>query len=233
MHQTTAKDKLGSDTIVQFDKWADYCPICNYPVHPIPVSSFLNGQGLASPYLQIVYRCPRNECGKTFFGLYEGEDERGTGQRFTYYQYKRVEPGYPKVPSIPDTIKQLSPSFCSIYQQACAADELGFKEICGAGYRKALEFLVKDFVKSKLSNEDPSKNSIDRMHLSDCIEKHIVDPITKEMAKRAAWLGNDETHYYRKWLDKDLDDLKKLLHLTINSIDNQLTAERYIEGMKD
>jgi hypothetical protein len=32
-----------------------------------------------------------------------------------------------------------------------------------------------------------------------------------KLSKRAAWLGNDETHYKRRWTGKDLDDLKKLI----------------------
>ena len=69
------------------------------------------------------------------------------------------------------------------------------------------------------------------MSLAACIEAHITDPMTKSLAKLATWLGNDETHYYRKWEDKDLSDLKQLLHMTINSIDNQLLAEKYKKEM--
>ena len=57
--------------------------------------------------------------------------------------------------------------------------------------------------------------------------------MTKSVAKRATWLGNDETHYYRKWEDKDLRDLTNLLRLTINAIENQLLAESYEEDMKE
>lgn len=31
------------------------------------------------------------------------------------------------------------------------------------------------------------------------------------VSRRAAWLGNDETHYERRWVGKDLVDLKKLI----------------------
>ena len=53
----------------------------------------------------------------------------------------------------------------------------------------------------------------------------------KECAKRAAWLGNDETHYTRKWEDKDVKDLKLLVHLTVNWIDNVLLTQKYISEM--
>jgi hypothetical protein len=53
----------------------------------------------------------------------------------------------------------------------------------------------------------------------------------KECAKRAAWLGNDETHYTRKWETKDVSDLKLLVKLTVNWIDNVLLTEKYIAEM--
>ena len=41
------------------------------------------------------------------------------------------------------------------------------------------------------------------------ISRYIDDSNIKNVAKRAVWLGNDETHYIRKWEDKDLSFLKK------------------------
>jgi len=57
--------------------------------------------------------------------------------------------------------------------------------------------------------------------------------MTQSVAKRATWLGNDETHYLRKWESKDINDLKTLLQLTINSIENQLLAKAYESDMGD
>ena len=31
----------------------------------------------------------------------------------------------------------------------------------------------------------------------------------KQIAQRAAWLGNDEAHYFEKWTSKDTEDLKQ------------------------
>jgi hypothetical protein len=48
----------------------------------------------------------------------------------------------------------------------------------------------------------------------------------KTTASRATWLGNDETHYVRKWEDKDLNDLKKLIDLTVHWVSAEiLTGE--------
>ena len=57
--------------------------------------------------------------------------------------------------------------------------------------------------------------------------------MTKSVALRATWLGNDESHYYRKWEEKDFEDLKTFLRLTINSIENQLLVEKYENEMQN
>ena len=50
---------------------------------------------------------------------------------------------------------------------------------------------------------------------------------------RDTTLGNDETHYERRWTDKDIQDLKRLLTMTINAIDNELLAKKYEAEMKE
>jgi len=55
----------------------------------------------------------------------------------------------------------------------------------------------------------------------------------KQMARRAAWLGNDETHYSRKWEDKDLHDLKKVLELTTDWISMEELTKSVIAEMPE
>lgn len=52
------------------------------------------------------------------------------------------------------------------------------------------------------------------------------------MAKGASWLGNDETHYVRKWKDKDISDLKKMIELTVYWISYELKTEEYEKIMQ-
>lgn len=47
----------------------------------------------------------------------------------------------------------------------------------------------------------------------------------------AVWLGNDETHYYRRWEDKDINDLKLLIKLTANWIEIKELTKNYSEDM--
>ncbi len=56
-------------------------------------------------------------------------------------------------------------------------------------------------------------------------------PEIKGMAERAIWLGNDETHYVRRWADKDIKDLKNLIDLTVYFISMKIKAKKYKKEM--
>jgi hypothetical protein len=96
-------------------------------------------------------------------------------------------------------------------------------QICGVGYRKALEFLVKDYL---IKQRPTDQAAIESGALGQCINTYVTDPNIKQVAERAAWLGNDETHYKRLWIDKDVTDLKRLIGLAMHWIEvDHLTAE--------
>ena len=61
----------------------------------------------------------------------------------------------------------------------------------GIGYRKALEFLVKDYL---IQIQEEDSETIKRLELGKCINK-MSDEKIQILAKGATWLGNDETLY--------------------------------------
>jgi hypothetical protein len=129
----------------------------------------------------------------------------------------------PPLPAFADAIRDISSTFCDIYGEAHKAEHLGLTQICGVGYRKALEFLIKDYL---IKERPDDKAAIESTMLGQCIQRYVTDPKTKQVAERATWLGNDETHYQRRWIDKDLSDLKALISLALYWIEaEQLTAE--------
>lgn len=74
-----------------------------------------------------------------------------------------------------------------------------------------VEFLIKDYtIKKHPEKEDEIRKAL----LGKCIQNYISVTKIKECAKRATWIGNDETHYVRKWKDKDVKDLKILIQLS-------------------
>lgn len=138
---------------------------------------------------------------------------------------------YP-APSLNETfdegIENVSPTFVKIYNQALAAERFGLDLLNGIGYRKAIEFLIKDYLYHKLPDK---RDEILNKQLWPCIQEYVDDPRLQECARMATWLGNNETHYVRKWKDKDINDLKVLLKLTIYWISSELLTEKYRSSM--
>lgn len=130
--------------------------------------------------------------------------------------------------TFPETVSGLSPTFVEIFNQSMEAESKELDQLVGIGLRKALEFLVKDYA---IAENPGTEEEIRRTLLGNCISQYVSDPNVRECAKRAAWLGNDETHYTRKWETKDITDLKLLVRLTVNWIDNSLLTKKYIAEM--
>lgn len=116
-------------------------------------------------------------------------------------------------------ITNLSAEFVNIYNDALHAESLGMTSICGMGYRKALEFLVKDYA---ISNNPDSEELISTMPLAKCINEYITDDRLKTLAKASTWLGNDETHYVRKHSTYGIEELKLFINAFITFIDSDL-----------
>ena len=66
-----------------------------------------------------------------------------------------------------------------------------------------------------------SAAKIKSLMLAKVISKFLSGDSLPLVSFRAAWLGNDETHYERRWIDKDLADLKKLISATVHFITMQ------------
>jgi hypothetical protein len=128
-----------------------------------------------------------------------------------------------------DMLRTISPDYCSICSESDKAELRGYLQVCGPGYRKALEFLIKDYISQDKTAEE--KTEIQNSPLAVCIKKYVIDARLRAVAERAAWLGNDETHYARKWLDKDLEDLKKFIQLTQYWIESEHLTKEAIAGM--
>lgn len=164
-------------------------------------------------------RCPMTGCGALFLLQIKGN---GHSVMHNHPLAKKV---------FSDVVNTISPMFCNIYNEAYAAEQMSLMEICGVGYRKALEFLIKDYTIQGKSDEMVDK--IKKISLAKCIDDYVEDVKLKAVAKRAVWLGNDETHYVRKWEDKDVQDLKGVIRLTILWIEKEKETEWLLAEMPE
>ncbi|MFK4171068.1 hypothetical protein ACI2LM_33020 [Paenibacillus lautus] len=204
-------------TIVQH---AETCPHCSVDVSPILITTTIINQYR----VDLVYQCPRSQCKRTYIGSFYGANK-------VNYILSSVFPNPPIEKKVfPPIINETSPSFTEIYNQAYEAEQLSLSHISGMGYRKALEFLIKDYViMTRPDSVDVVMNH--RTTLNKVIREYINDPRIVQTAERAAWIGNDETHYVRKWEDKDISDLKILIDLVSHWISMEILTEIYFESM--
>ncbi|KIH70146.1 hypothetical protein SN16_10400 [Salinicoccus roseus] len=107
----------------------------------------------------------------------------------------------------PNEVDTICPEFGKIISQTTHAEGLGLDHLAGIGYRKSIEFLVKDYL-IELKSFDRTKT--EKKLLGQCIQD-IEDSRIQTLAKAATWIGNDETHYTRRH-DKNIDDMKRFLH---------------------
>ena len=216
----------------------DCCPVCRKGGQPNFLVAAINPSAPTREKLFAAFRCPVNSCRAIYLGIYT-RAQRGA----TFDLVRAVLPFYSQAKEFATSIKELSPHFCTIYNQALAAEDNGLNLICGPGYRKALEFLMKDFIihyKFKIdpvaSDDDKKKllakhEQVKSSFLGSVINDFIDDDNIKDCASRAVWLGNDETHYTRLWEDKDLADLKRLIELAVLHTESVIATDEYRKAM--
>jgi hypothetical protein len=207
---------------------ADTCNHCNHAIVPEFISANLVGESKKrGTNLEIVYLCTKKDCARLFISTYRRTASRGS-EMINEFKFISSIPSSSSKPNVPNAVGLISPSFLDIYFQSHLAEKYELNEIAGVGYRKALEFLIKDYCIS--NNEDATEN-IKKLQLAKVIGQYVADVNIQNCAKRAVWLGNDETHYVKKWDDKDISDLKILITLTIGWVNNCLLTKQYIEEM--
>ena len=210
----------------QVENLPDTCPVCQCAVEPLQIFAYANTKRdrSDSSYGQVAYRCPRESCRSLFIAYFTAEQ-----QQFIW-TYRHSKPLSQRKQSFAKSISAISKSFVSIYNEAYAAEQHELKQICGSGYKKALEFLVKDYlIKKNPDQEELIKQSF----IGNCIQEQITNDKIKAVAMRAAWLANDESHYIRKWEDKDLTDLKRLIQLVVDWVDIEMLTDEAIEEMPE
>ncbi|WP_285015807.1 DUF4145 domain-containing protein [Lactococcus garvieae] len=194
----------------------DTCPHCGKLMEPEQIANYYDS---VSKTAALTFRCSIGSCHKFFILEYETTKSPGgylnSLPRLIEYDYNGFH-----TPNISDNIKNLSPIFSTTFIEATIAESKSLNNISGIAYRKAFEFLVKDFAAYQNPDriEDIRKNS-----LNNVIDMFYKDdmPKIKELLHLTRKIGNDETHYYRQFDAIDITDLKKLIYnfsLYINMI---------------
>lgn len=197
-----------------------HCPWCEAKISPVIINKSDIGftHGDRDDFFSILFSCP--SCKKHFLNQYQ---IRYDANKFevNYLFPSRDNPVTQSEFLYDEIIHDICSDFEEIIDQAKSAEGLNLHHLAGMGYRKATEFLVKDYlIKYKKHDE----NEISKKLLGGCI-KLLDDDRIRALAEATAWIGNDETHYIRKHEDRDVKDLKKFLHSITLFISYELSID--------
>ena len=208
----------------------DDCPYCASHISPMFLYAYFTSTSnskitsdvVRSGFVHAMFLCPK--CKNAILANYKinyGINRSGDVDSWKTFQLNNVIPY--KTASFPfnQVVADVSPRFKNIYLQSLQAKYEGKDELVGIGYRKSIEFLIKDYL---ISINHEKSDKIPDMPLSQCID--LIDNFKiKNLAKASTWLGNDETHYVRKHDDKDLDDLERFLNTLVSYLSFEIIAE--------
>lgn len=217
MEKSIATQFQGEMNAVVFYDESETCPLCHYAILPNLIGTSWYRDNGGKRHLAILYTCPH--CCRPFVAHFIDSDPEGKTMQ---PQLDYCGPELYSAQQFEANIEGLSPQFVKIYNQALEAESRQLDEIAGIGYRKALEFLVKDYCK----HTHPEKGAeIERLLLGKCISDYIENRSITTLASRAVWIGNDETHYTRKLEGRDISDMKTFIRALVHYVGMELTVE--------
>lgn len=202
------------------------CPHCGRSERPKicfehPITSANIAESNRAQLVEL-YRCTYEDCQKYFIEVYACRTSDMTG-----YQYELIPYSYSGKHlelSFPDVIDSISPSFVEIFRQSTEAENLGLDQISGVGYRKALEFLIKDYAIQKAPGD---ADKIRSMFLGKVISENLkVFPMIQSLAKAANWIGTDQTHYEQRYSATDLNAMKQFIYSAATFISAEYLAKK-------
>lgn len=197
--------KLSLDDVYEFAT-VDFpfvCPHCEIVNRPQFVQKSSVRKDEIEAYLHLHYM---NCCDKYLYSLLVKEDG--------VYKLAHVHPT-PTGVFVADELQKLSPLFVRLYKGARLADEQGFDELAGSGYRNALEVLIKDYAIQLLKQPE---DEVSQKSLAKAIRSYLDSPLLINGADVVRLIGNDFTHYERKFDRVGLDELRQYLHLVMERI---------------
>ena len=219
------EDSKGSNyEIIRSLNFPEICPWCEARIAPVVINKTSIGftHDDRDNFFSILFSCP--SCKRHFLNQYDiyYNDPKNRVDYLFRTQDNPVKQGSFEYDEI---INEICPEFKEIINQSRSAEGMQLNHLAGMGYRKATEFLVKDYlIKFKGQNE----KEISQKFLGQCI-KQLDDDQLKALSEATAWIGNDEAHYTRKHEDRNIQDLKKFLHAITSFISYQLSIKDAID----
>ena len=119
----------------------DECPECHSTTTPNYHHYFICNKDHNILYAFLT--CPNPRCEKGYAAEYESESHN---QNPAKYSFNKIIKGRPRKTVLSQTVADFSPKFEKIYNESFHAEQINLEEIAGVGYRKSLEYLIKDYL---------------------------------------------------------------------------------------
>lgn len=181
------------------------CPFCGYGVD----ASFEEKKTYSfnEKYI-LAATCRCTSCGKTFFFASEYKKD----SIFTPVQIPTIS----FTPYKNERLANISERFINMYNQALQSEFVSNIDLAAIGYRSALEILVKDFAIHELGKK---AEEVSKKNLCTAISEYLNQPDLVTTADVVRILGNDYTHYQRKYPQHDFELLKGYMEIFLKQIE--------------
>lgn len=184
------------------------CSHCGFgtdaPFYKKDVYSF-NGHYL------FVATCTCTSCGKHFLFFCEYDSDKNDYEPVIY-------PSITFAPYSNKILEKISARFIDMYNQALQSEFNKNLELAAIGYRSALEILVKDYAIKELG-QNPKE--VISKKLCPAIGAYLNQEDLVKTADVVRILGNDYTHYERKYPQHDFELLKGYMEIFLKQIEVQ------------
>lgn len=201
------------------------CPICHMPQNPEILDTRTSADYL-EVQVETILLAKCTNCNKYYLLPYSiigrNEDLTYETKYSPYKQTLNIDLNFP------EEIYTISERFVEIYRQSLTSEKLDLNELSGMGFRKSVEFLIKDYL---IKINPDQKDKISSMHLGNAINK-IDNENIKSLAKTSNMLANDQVHYTVKYSDKDINDLKSFIKALIYYISMEMTLNKSNEFLE-
>lgn len=217
--KTTIRVRFNGCNQIEFDE-PTICPFCHHAIRPEFLGEHVYIDGEGNTFLSNHYECLN--CFRTFVANYSVNLPASIHESLAVATMRYLGPSRFEPKAFDPDIEKLSPQFVEIYNQSASAESAGLNQISGIGYRKALEFLVKDY---RIYKEPDKRDAIENAFLSKCINE-IGDERIQTLAASATWIGNDESHYTRKQENLNIHDMKDFIDAIMYFVAMSLKVDR-------
>jgi len=189
------------------------CPHCGINTDSLLVfhKTFVYDESVKENLLIFVWKC--TACKKTYVSFHNVSNNSIT--------YMGVFPQ--KTVSFSDEyLLKVSPKFIEIYNQALTAEKNGSFELAAIGFRTSLEILIKDYAINCLKE---NKDEVIATNLNNAISKYLKTDDMINTADVVRILGNDHTHYERKYPEHDFILLKEYMDIFISLVRTKIMIQ--------